>query len=110
PTWPWWNVVLRQAVKSTLIAMVGRRRSKGAKHRQHIRDCLARIPNNFDLTNEIESEAYTLRESEQHLRQLLLRKGMFWDQIRLPANSGGFSIRALQRAAKSLGVVKSQEG
>lgn len=47
---------------------------------------------------------------EKHLAQLLHKRGMYWHDIRKPANAGGYSPRMLQIAAKRLGVVMTQKG
>src|SRR4051812_47809461 len=49
PEWPWWNLVLRHVIKHTLTGMIGRRRSPSAKHRQHMRDALAKVKNSEDF-------------------------------------------------------------
>jgi hypothetical protein len=52
--------------------------------------------------------AYT--GSEKHLARLLCKRGMYWHDIKKPANAGGYSPRQLQIAAQRLGVVKTQKG
>lgn len=107
PEWPWWNTILRLAVKHTLTGMVGRHRSPAAKHKQYIREALARVPNSQELIEEIEAGAYELSSAETWLRRQLVKGPQPWHKIRV---KGNFSPRVLQRAAKSLGVVKEQTG
>lgn len=107
PEWPWWNTILRLAIKHTLTGMIGRRRSPAAKHRQHIREALARIPNSQDLIEEIENGAYELSAAETWLRRSLLRGPRPFDELRVESN---MSPRVLRAAAKSLGIVREQIG
>ena len=109
PTWPWWNLVLRHIIKQYL-APLAARRGLTKKHRQRILDRFNEIPNGSEMLDEIDDLAYDLAGAAAHLKRLLLRKGMFWDEIRLPANCGGYTPKTLRRAAKDIGVVKSQEG
>jgi hypothetical protein len=107
PTWPWWNIVLRLAIKHTLTGMIGRRRSPARKHKQHIREALARIPDNNELIEAIEIGAYDYSSTETWLRKALLRGPRPFDELRVEAN---VSPRVLRTAAKSLGIVKEQIG
>lgn len=107
PEWPYWNLVLRFVIKHTLTGMIGRHRSPAAKHRQYIRDALARIPRSDELIEEIEAGAYELSAAETALRKLLARGPMPWHKIRVKLN---FTPRVLRTAAKSLGVTKEQLG
>lgn len=107
PEWPYWNLVLRYIIKHTLTGMIGRRRSPASKHKQYIREALARIPKSDELMEEIENAAYELSAAETHVRRLLLRGPMPWHEIRIKSN---FTPRVLRTAAKSLGVVKEQLG
>jgi len=109
PTWPWWNVVLRLAIKHMMIGMHGRRGSPAAKHVAYVRDALARIPNNTELVDEITLQAWQFSAAEEHLRKLLAPGPLAWDRIKLVANSGGFTPRQLRLAANSLGIVKDRE-
>lgn len=109
PTWPWWNLVLRHIIKTYLTTL----RTKGGltrKHRQRIMDALSRIPQQEAFEAEIDTLAYQLTGAEFHLRQVLLKGGRWWDEIRLPANNGGYNEKTLLRAARRLMVVKTQEG
>lgn len=47
---------------------------------------------------------------EKHLAKLLCHKGMYWEDIRKPANAGGYSPRMLQIAAHRIGVVMTSKG
>lgn len=107
PEWPWWNLILRTAIKHTLTGMVGRRRSPAAKHRQYIRDALARIPDSQELVESIEAGAYDYSSTETWLRRALLRGPRPYDELRVEAN---VSPRVLRTAAKGIGVVKEQIG
>ncbi len=109
PQWPWWNIVLRMAVKQVMIGIKGRRGSPTIQHVANIRDALNRIPNSTELLDEISSQAWEYRECEIHVRQLLAYGPMNWSEIHKAANSGGFTIRQLRAAAKDLGVIKTRE-
>lgn len=109
PEWPWWNLVLRHAIKLVL-ASITARRGLTRSHKRKIQERLNAIPNHSEFEEELGSLAYSWTGCEAHLRAVLAPGGMFWDQIRLPANSGGYSPKTLRVAARSIGVVKTQEG
>lgn len=109
PTWPWWNLVLRVLIKQYITALRGRK-GLTQSHRQRVMETLHKIPNSLEFMEEIDTEAYQLAASSDHLRRLLTPGGMWFDDIIKPANSGGFSEQTLRRAARSIGVVKTQEG
>lgn len=105
----WWNLVLRAVIKEYLSA-VQAKRGLTRQHRLRIRDRLAAIENHEQWAGEIAASASILSSSERHIRLTLGGKGMFFDELRLPANSGGYSDKTLRKAARTLGVVKTQEG
>lgn len=110
PEWPWWNIVLRHAIKLTLTGMVGRHKSPAAKHRQRIREALSRIPHSQEFEDEIVRQGLEHRGAEKHLYTLLLPGGQFWSYIRLNGNNGGYTERTLRQAARSLNVKMTQRG
>jgi hypothetical protein len=73
-------------------------------------DLMSRIPEPDDFMHEVEDLAYNIEGAARYLRDTLAGKGMFWDDLRLPANSGGYSAATLRKAARMIGVVKRQEG
>jgi hypothetical protein len=109
PTWPWWNLIIRTAIKEYL-AGVEAKRGLTAKHRRRILDRLAQIEQNEDFLDDITMLAANLSGAERHLQMTLGGKGMFWDELRKPANCGGYTERTLRKAARTLQVVKTQEG
>lgn len=110
PTWPWWNLVLRNVIREILAHL--RQRSGGItrKHLNRIRDSLSMIPEGETLAEQAEMLAYDYTGAQAHLRRLLSRKGMYWDEIRLAANTGGYTQKTLRVAAKQLKIIKTQEG
>jgi hypothetical protein len=109
PTWPWWNLVLREIIKHYITGLHARR-GFTAKHRRTIMDLMQRIPQGDEFVNEIDQLAYNVDGCANHLRATLGGKGMFFDELRTPALCGGYSPSTLRRAAKMIGVVKTQEG
>lgn len=109
PTWPHWPVVIRFVIKSYLPALAARR-GLTRQHQQRIVAQLALIKGGAELGDEIGTLAYELSGAEAHLRKLLRDKGMFWHQIRGPKYCGGYSSNTLRKAARALGIVKTQEG
>lgn len=110
PTMPHWNLVLRYVIKEILKTMVSQRRGLSQSHQRRMLNALAKIPNSTEFQEEVEYEAYRDSEAQLHLRHLLQHGGMFWDEIKLPANSGGFTVKTLRVAAARLNIVKTQEG
>lgn len=110
PTAWYWPLVIRAAIKHTLSSMVAHRRGTTMKWKRYILETLSRIPQSKDFEEEIANMAYDIRGAQQHLRDLLARRGMFWSNIQTTANSGGYSKATLRKAAKALGVIKTQEG
>lgn len=109
PRWPWWNLVIRHVIKEYLAAMESRR-GITRKHRLRIKERLRLIDRHEDLNEEIVLLATNLSGAQRHIRLTLGGKGMFWDELRKPANSGGYSEPTLRKASRQLGVVKTQEG
>jgi hypothetical protein len=109
PTWPWWNLVLRAIIKHYITGLHARR-GFTAKHRKSVMDLMSRIPQSDEFLDEIASMAYDVHGASQYLRLTLGGKGMFWDELRKPANCGGYSPATLRKAAKMIGVVKRSEG
>jgi hypothetical protein len=103
-------MVIRLAIKHTLSTIIAHRRATSKKFQRSILEALSHIPQNKDYEVDIADMAYEIRGAEQHLRDLLARRGMWWSAISTVANSGGYSKVTLRKAAKALGVVKSQEG
>jgi hypothetical protein len=109
PGWPYWNLVLRYVIREYLGAMEARR-GLTRSHRLRIRDRLQHIERAEELDGEITAIAQSLSGAQRHIRLTLGGKGMFWDELRLPANCGGYSPRTLRKAARTLEVVMTQEG
>jgi hypothetical protein len=109
PTWPYWNIVLRHVLKSAIPQIAGNR-GLTEKHRQKLITALTQLPKDDPLTDYIEDQAYRVAGSVTHLRSLLLAKGMYKDEIFVTAKMGGFSQKTLENAARTLGIVKTQEG
>jgi hypothetical protein len=109
PQWPFWNLVIRHVIKSYLPALASRR-GISRQHHQRIIKQLAELRDADSLGEEIGNLAYEAAGAETHLRRLLSRKGMYWHEIRAVANAGGFTSKSLRKAARAIGVVKTQEG
>lgn len=109
PTWPWWNFILRHVIIEVLARLKGKRGLTNS-HRNRIREALSRIKSNDHLIALAEQTSDEYTGAERHLFVLLSRKGMYWDQIRLPAHSGGYTEKTLRGAARRIGVVKTQRG
>jgi hypothetical protein len=105
----WWNVVLRTVIKHYITALHARRGLTG-KHRRTVMDMLAKIPHSDEFMEELAAMAYDLEGATRFLRDTLAGKGMFWDELRKPANSGGYTQQTLRKAARMIGVVKRSEG
>lgn len=109
PEW-YWPLVLREAIKHTLSSVIAQRRATGKKYQKSILEALSRIPRSEAFAEEIANMAYDIRGAELHLRTLLAKKGMWWSEIRLAANSGGYTRQTLLKAARALKLVKTQSG
>lgn len=108
PQWIYWNFVIRHVITDHLAYM-----DKGgitASRRHKILTLLSKIPRHEEITEQVILTSETYRGATLHLRNLLLKKGMYWDEIRLPANCGGYQQKALRLAAKKLGIVQTSEG
>lgn len=105
----WWNLVLRDVIKSAIAGLHGRR-GFTARHRRKVMEALSRVPQSEEFLGVIEAETYNVDGAANFIRATLGRKGMFWDELRKPANSGGYNERTLRKAARMIGVVKTQEG
>ena len=110
PTAWYWPMVLRAAIKHTLSSVIAQRRATGKKYQKSVLEALSRIPQSREFEAEIADMAYDIRGAELHLRTLLAKKGMWWSEIRLPANSGGYSQQSLRKAARALKLVMTQSG
>ncbi len=108
PIWPWWNTVLRIAIKLVLTSMTKRGATK--KHRRRTLEALSQIPHNDELEREIYQTSSDYAAAEVHLKRLLRDKGLFKDEIFTAANMGGYSKKALELGATSLNVIKTIEG
>lgn len=105
----WWNIVLRAVIKQYITALKSRRGLTG-KHRRRVMEALSRIPQADEFMEEIDQMAYNIEGCALYLRDTLGGKGMFWDELRKPANNGGYTEQTLRRAARKLGVVRRSEG
>jgi hypothetical protein len=110
PTEWYWPLVLRTAIKHTLSNIVATRRATSKKFQRNILEALSKIPQHKDFEEEIANMAYEVSASVTHLRTLLARRGMWWSEIKLAANNGGYSTQTLRKAAKIIGIVRRQEG
>lgn len=103
-----WNLVLNEVIKDVLAKTIPPRKSSN-KYEQYYR--ALDILRKHNRTPKHDYEVPTkLPASTRHLARLLSREGMYWDEIRRPAHSGGFSQTSLRMAAEQLGVVKYQHG
>lgn len=102
-------MVLRAVIKEQLAAIQSKR-GLTRQHRISIRDRLSQIEGHERWAEDISAAAIELSGSERHLRLTLGGNGMFFDDLMKPANSGGYSDKTLRKAARHLGVVKTQEG
>lgn len=103
-------MVLRKLIKHSLSMIVAQRRFTGKKFQANIQQALNAIPQSKELEAEIAELAYDIRGAELHLRTLLAKKGMYWSDIRLPANCGGYTEQMLHIASRALKIVKTQSG
>lgn len=109
PTWPWWNLVLRHLLQISISHIEGNR-GFSKEHKDKLRNALGELSHTDPLLDYIEDQSYNIAASVQHLRQLLMKKGRYKDEIFTTAKMGGFSRKTLERASKTLEVVKTQEG
>lgn len=106
----YWPIVLREAIKHTLSCIIAQRRATSKKFQRRILEKLSKIPRSSELEEAIAEMAYEHRGAEKHLKILLTPGGMWWSDIQLAANSGGYTKQTLRKAAKALHVVMTQEG
>lgn len=109
PRWPYWNIILRYVIREYLGAIEARR-GLTRQHRLRIKDRLQQIERAEELDEQIVVLAQNLSGAQRHIRLTLGGKGMFWDELRLPANCGGYSPKTLRKAARALDVIMTQEG
>lgn len=109
PTWPYWNLILRHILKISISHLDGHRGTSKV-HRDRIINALSRLKHDDPLISDIEERTYDVAASTAHLRQLLIRKGMYKDEIMTTANLGGFSRQMIESASRVLEVVKTQKG
>lgn len=105
----WWTVVLRTVIKHYVTALNARRGLTG-KHRRRVMEMLSKIPQSEEFMEELAAMAYDLEGCARYLRDTLAGKGMFWDELRKPANCGGYTEQTLRKAARMIGIVKRSEG
>lgn len=110
PTEWYWPLVLRTAIKHTIASTIAHRRASSMIFQNRVRNALSSIPNSRDYEEEIVNLAYDIRGAQAHLRDLLTPRGRWWSDIQKAANLGGYTKQTIRKAAKSLGVVKKQEG
>lgn len=110
PTAWYWPMVLRAAIKHTLSSIIAQRRATSKKFQNDVLHQLAKIPHHKEFEDEIANMAYEITGAQAHLRELLMMKGRWWSEIQTAAHAGGYSKATLRKAAKALGVVKTQEG
>ncbi len=109
PKWIHWNTILYLSIVET-ISSISNTRGYTKIHKDRIINAIGRYREYSKLSQSISEEMFQTTDAAVHLRTLLRAKGMFWDQIRLPRNSGGFSEHTLRRAAKSLNVTQDPQG
>lgn len=112
PKWVWWNEVLRLVIKEVLANLIvtNNHKTKTRKHKQRIQDALNALPRSQELLEQVHDMANNYTSSQRHLRKLLSKGGMFWHDIRLQKNSGGFTEKTLRVAARKLDVVQTSTG
>jgi hypothetical protein len=109
PAWPWWNIVLREAIRQ-IVSSLEASRASTRKHRNQIIRALTALPSNDTLAEDLGDMAYTRAGAQTHLRNKLLKRGMWKDELFQAANMGGYSPKSLEVAARALEIVKTQEG
>lgn len=110
PTWAYYNMVMEQVLRAKLRGLKIDRRSFTSQQHYRLTQLLGKLHSTKDILNEIEGEADHIKECADYLRTKLMTKGMYFDELRKPAHSGGYSPDALRRAAKKLAVVKDTRG
>jgi len=109
PTWGYWNYVMIHVLRTRLMAMNVQRKGFTQKQFWYIKRQLGQLKGGADIEKYLVDETQKAHSAEDHLRRLLAKKGMFWDEI-CRGKTGGHTQRALQRAAKRIGIVKKREG
>lgn len=110
PTWPYWNYVLRAIILDVCSDLLSRNSSANRKHKNAIIKSLSAIDKDDPIHSGIDIAGYETTAAYSHLRFMLMKKGMFVDEIMTTANMGGFSRKMLERASEKLGIVKTLEG
>ena len=108
PTWPYWNLVIKHVLTSIIPYLYGRGMTRTHKHR--LINALSNLKRDDPLRDLIQSAAQDQAGAVKHLRKLLMKRGMFSDDIRKPANCGGYTMKSLRAAAKILEVDISYTG
>lgn len=110
PTWPYWNHILREIIKTVMANMRIQRRGHLDNHKANIQSLYQRIPQGWQLKDQIDEWTYQVSGAQDHLLRLLSNGGMYVDEIRHPVNAGGYSMSALRSAAKRLKIIKDTRG
>jgi hypothetical protein len=110
PHWPYWNYVMRKVIVDVCSDITNRTSSATRKHRVAVITSLSKLPKDDPIREDVEYMGYDQSAAYVHLRQLLIKKGMFTDEIFTAANMGGFSKKTLIRQSYRLGVVKTLQG
>lgn len=112
PKWPYWNFVLKYIVTEMISTMDAKRNSHTAAYKTYAQQQLSSLEeaDYSAIEQQVDNMTFQIKGAEDHLRNLLVRKGMYFDEIRRAGNSGGYSPRMLFRAAKKLGIKKTTRG
>lgn len=110
PTWPYYNMVMEQVLRAKLRGLKIDRRSFTSKQHYRYTQALGQLKQSTQILDELEGQVDHIKEASDYLRQKLIRKGIFFDELIKPAHSGGYSPRSLRRAARKLGVVMDTRG
>lgn len=112
PSWPYWPVVMEHVLRARLRGLrISRDESYTSDKYWRITQQLLKHSQHQGLTDAIEDQALEVLGAADHLRRSLSTKGMYWDEINANNRTRGYySARALQKAAKKLGVIKTREG
>lgn len=110
PTEWYWPIVLRVAIKHTIASTIAHRRASSMIFQNRVRNALSAIPHSREFEDEISNLAFEIRGAQAHLRDLLTPRGRWWSDIKKTANLGGYTKGSIRKAAKALGVIKTQEG
>lgn len=110
PRNPWMTYVLYHCCFIHMHGYTGKYGSKRWKQRSHVAKLMQGMKRHFDEFTPDISEIQAYGGCEKHLARLLCNKGMYFHDIRKPANAGGYSPRMLRIAAHRLGVKMTQVG